>query len=163
MKRKYLKTNLYKGRKVSIYSLLKLRSIKWNWSETEPVLSDEEDDNPIQFQAKQTVTAADIKLRIDAPPSADNAVEVSGLGVSRILSICCLLERGCWAGNLQQQTWLPLLLHLCLCRSRECLEVPLPLLQVSLCQSPLDLWWCLYLTGMVEVRVLRTRRPVEDE
>ena len=63
--------------------------------ETEPVRSDEEDDNPIQFQAKQTVTAADIKLRIDAPPSADNAVEVSGLGVSRILSICCLLERGC--------------------------------------------------------------------
>ena len=44
--------------------------------DTEQVRSDEEDDDPIQFQAKQTVTAADIKLRIDAPPSADNAVEV---------------------------------------------------------------------------------------
>ena len=37
---------------------------------------EEEEEEPIQFQAKQTVSAADIKLRIDAPPSADNAVEV---------------------------------------------------------------------------------------
>jgi len=38
--------------------------------------SDEDEDDPIQFKAKESTDPADIKLRIDAPESADNAVEV---------------------------------------------------------------------------------------
>ena len=47
--------------------------------DTDTVKSDVEDDeeSPIHFKAKESVSAADIKLRIDGPPSADNAVEVT--------------------------------------------------------------------------------------
>ena len=52
------------------------------------------------------MTAADIKLRIDAPPSADNAVEVSGLShcweMENLLLICQNedAERGTFSSKL---------------------------------------------------------------